>query len=41
MVKKKKFSTEKAKNPAEIQAYQSKLADILNRESVPQNENDI
>jgi len=36
-----KFSAEKAKNPAEVQAYQSKLADILNREIVPQIDNDI
>jgi hypothetical protein len=32
---KKKFSAKKAKNSAEVQAYQSKMANILNRESVP------
>ncbi|XP_060861781.1 craniofacial development protein 2-like [Metopolophium dirhodum] len=34
----KKFSADKAKNPAEVEAYQINLADILDRESVPQND---
>jgi len=34
----KKFSADKAKNPAEVEAYQTNLTGILNRESVPQND---
>ncbi|KAL4154176.1 hypothetical protein QTP88_002009 [Uroleucon formosanum] len=36
----KKFSAEKAKNPAEVEAYQINLTGILNRESVLQNDID-
>ncbi|KAL4152678.1 hypothetical protein QTP88_000511 [Uroleucon formosanum] len=36
----KKFSAEKAKNPAEFEAYQINLTGILNRESVLQNDID-
>jgi len=34
----KKFSADKAKNPAEVQAYQINLADMLNRKNVQHND---